>query len=66
MNLLNIYFYTESFVVEFISPTAVRSAIRQEKGEKYRQRKEEELERQERREDQELSEDELAVRNVFS
>ena len=52
--------------VDFISPTAVRSAIRHEKGEKYKLRKEAELERQERREDQELSEDELAVRNVFA
>lgn len=52
--------------VDFISPTAVRSAIRHEKGEKYRLRKEADNERQERREEHELSEDELAVRNVFA
>ncbi|THH06503.1 hypothetical protein EW145_g4049 [Phellinidium pouzarii] len=51
---------------EFISPAAVRSSIRREKGEKYRIRKETETERHVRREDRRREEDELAVRKVFA
>lgn len=54
------------FSSDFVSPAAVRVAIRHEKGEKYRVRKEAEMEREERREEQKLPEDELAVRKVFA
>ena len=51
---------------EFVSPAAVRSAIRREKGDKYKKRKDTEAERSERREDRRREEDELAVHKVFA
>ncbi|EJD05696.1 ribosome biogenesis protein BRX1 [Fomitiporia mediterranea MF3/22] len=51
---------------EFVSPAVVRSAIRREKGEKYRTRQESKMQRHERREDRRMDEDELAVRKVFA
>ncbi len=54
------------FSTEFISPGAVRSAIKREQGDKYRSRKESQMERSQRQEDRRLEEDELAVRKVFA
>ncbi|KAI0086132.1 Brix-domain-containing protein [Irpex rosettiformis] len=51
---------------EFVSPAAVRSALRREKGDKYGSRKDAEQERNTRREARKLEEDELAVAKVFS
>ncbi|KAI5124294.1 hypothetical protein M0805_008902 [Coniferiporia weirii] len=51
---------------DFISPAAVRSSIRREKGDKYRERKETEMDRDERREERRREEDELAVHKVFA
>lgn len=54
------------FVSEFVSPAVVRSAIRREKGEKYKIRKDTEMERVERREERRREEDELAVHKIFA
>ncbi|CAG7846332.1 Ribosome biogenesis protein brx1 [Serendipita indica DSM 11827] len=51
---------------EFVTPTAVRSALRRAQGEKYRIRKGVESERADRRELRRRPEDELAVSKVFS
>jgi hypothetical protein len=51
---------------EFVSPTAIRSAIRREKGKKYNMRKDAQLESSKRREGRKRNEDELAVSKVFS
>ncbi|KAJ7172247.1 ribosome biogenesis protein BRX1 [Mycena filopes] len=51
---------------EFISPTAVRSAIRREQGTKYGQRKDAEQESSQRKELRKRDEDELAVSKVFA
>jgi ribosome biogenesis protein BRX1 len=51
---------------EFVSPAASRSAVRREKGEKYKIRKDAEAERMDRREDRRREEDELAVHKVFA
>ncbi|KAH8117188.1 ribosome biogenesis protein BRX1 [Phellopilus nigrolimitatus] len=51
---------------EFVTPAVVRSSVRREKGEKYRIRKETDMERHERREDRRREEDELAVHKVFA
>jgi len=51
---------------EFISPTAVRSAIRREKGDKYKDRKLAQTERMGRKDLRKLAEDELAVSKVFA
>ncbi|KAF7323122.1 Ribosome biogenesis protein BRX1 [Mycena chlorophos] len=51
---------------EFISPTAVRSAIRREKGAKYGQRKDAEIESSRRKESRKRDEDALAVSKVFA
>ncbi|KAF9817851.1 hypothetical protein IEO21_03193 [Rhodonia placenta] len=51
---------------EFISPAAVRSALKREKGDKYGKRKDAEQERVGRKELRRLEEDELAVSKVFS
>ncbi|OSX65578.1 hypothetical protein POSPLADRAFT_1054318 [Postia placenta MAD-698-R-SB12] len=51
---------------EFISPAAVRSALKREKGDKYGKRKDAEQERVGRKELRRLEEDELAVAKVFS
>ncbi|KAJ7063454.1 ribosome biogenesis protein BRX1 [Mycena amicta] len=51
---------------EFISPTAVRSAIRREKGAKYGHRKDAEIESSRRKELRKRDEDELAVSKVFA
>jgi hypothetical protein len=53
-------------VAEFVSPAAVRSSIKKAQGEKYRVRKEGEVERGTRREKRRREEDELAVSKVFS
>jgi hypothetical protein len=50
---------------EFVSPAAVRSALKQTKGEKYRHRKDAEEESSRRREGRRREEDELAVSRVF-
>ncbi|KAL7283775.1 hypothetical protein ACG7TL_003212 [Trametes sanguinea] len=46
---------------EFVTPTAVRSALRREKGEKYGHRKHAQAERNLRKDRRQLGEDELAV-----
>lgn len=51
---------------EFISPASVRSAIRKEQGNKYRVRKEAQLERAGRKEGMRREENELAVSKVFA
>ncbi|KIP06039.1 hypothetical protein PHLGIDRAFT_107445 [Phlebiopsis gigantea 11061_1 CR5-6] len=51
---------------EFVSPAAVRSAIRREKGSKYGSRKQAEQEQLERKERRKRPEDELAVSKVFA
>ncbi|KAF8211972.1 ribosome biogenesis protein BRX1 [Mycena galopus ATCC 62051] len=51
---------------EFISPSAVRSAIRKEKGTKYGNRKDAEQESSKRKELRKRDEDELAVSKVFA
>ncbi|KAH9930596.1 ribosome biogenesis protein BRX1 [Fomitopsis serialis] len=51
---------------EFISPSAVRSALKREKGDKYGKRKTAEVERTERKEMRKREEDELAVSKVFA
>ncbi|EPT04104.1 hypothetical protein FOMPIDRAFT_1022173 [Fomitopsis schrenkii] len=51
---------------EFISPAAVRSALRREKGDKYGKRKTAETERADRKERRKREEDELAVSKVFA
>lgn len=53
-------------VVEFISPAAVRSAIRKEQGKRYNNRKDAEEEQAKRKEARKLDEDELAVSKVFA
>ena len=52
--------------LEFVSPSAVRSAARRAQGEKYRIRKGVEGERSDRRELRRRAEDELAVSKVFA
>ncbi|THH27047.1 hypothetical protein EUX98_g7140 [Antrodiella citrinella] len=51
---------------EFVSPSAVRSALKREKGTKYGQRKDAEQQSFGRREGRRLEEDELAVSKVFA
>jgi len=51
---------------EYVSPSAVRQAERKAKGIKYKVRKAVENERAIRKENQQLEEDELAVRKVFA
>ncbi|TFK54706.1 ribosome biogenesis protein BRX1 [Heliocybe sulcata] len=51
---------------EFVSPSAVRSAIKRERGNKYGMRKQAEQDRSGRKELRRLEEDELAVSKVFS
>ncbi|KAG6837261.1 hypothetical protein H0H93_012266 [Arthromyces matolae] len=51
---------------EFVSPTAVRSALRREKGAKYGQRKQAEEEIQKRKTMRKREEDALAVHKVFA
>ncbi|KAI1783987.1 Brix-domain-containing protein [Ganoderma leucocontextum] len=51
---------------EFVTPTAVRSAVRREKGEKYGNRKDAQAERGLRKDLRKLEEDELAVSKVFA
>lgn len=58
--------FTISCFPEFISPAAVRSALKREKGDKYGKRKDAEQERVGRKELRRLEEDELAVSKVFS
>lgn len=52
-------------LLEFISPTAIRTAIRREKGGKYNYRKDTEVESRRRKEMRKLDEDELGVTKVF-
>ncbi|KAI0647543.1 Brix-domain-containing protein [Trametes meyenii] len=51
---------------EFVTPTAVRSALRREKGDKYGHRKHAQAERGLRKDRRKLAEDELAVSKVFA
>ncbi|KAI5823990.1 Brix-domain-containing protein [Schizophyllum commune Tattone D] len=51
---------------EFVSPASVRAAIRREKGDKYRNRKDAEVEQARRKESHKRGEDELAVSKVFA
>ncbi|KZO98936.1 ribosome biogenesis protein BRX1 [Calocera viscosa TUFC12733] len=51
---------------EFVSPAAVRSAVRREQGQAYRLRKEAQMDKGSRRERQRMPEDELAVSKIFS
>jgi len=51
---------------EFVSMASVRSQLRKEKGNKYRIRKDTQIERSERREGRRREEDELAVSKVFA
>ncbi|TDL25018.1 Brix-domain-containing protein [Rickenella mellea] len=51
---------------EFISPAAVRSALKREKGDKYQVRKYTDAERSGRRERRRREEEDLAVGNVFA
>jgi ribosome biogenesis protein BRX1 len=53
-------------LLEFISPTAIRSAIRREKGGKYKYRKDTQAESTRRKEMRKLGEDDLAVSKVFA
>jgi ribosome biogenesis protein BRX1 len=55
-----------SFVAEFISPAAVRSAIRREQGQRYNNRKDAEEDQSRRKELRKRDEDELAVSKVFA
>ena len=59
--LVSLYYF-----LEFISPTAVRSAIRREKGGKYNYRKDTQAESTLRKELRKLGEDDLAVSKVFA
>lgn len=54
------------YAAEFISPAAVRSLRRREKGGKYNYRKDAEEEQQRRKEMRRLEENELAVSKVFA
>ncbi|KAI0672722.1 Brix-domain-containing protein [Trametes maxima] len=51
---------------EFVTPTAVRSALRREKGDKYGHRKHAQAERGLRKDRRKLAENELAVAKVFA
>ncbi|KAI0063429.1 Brix-domain-containing protein [Artomyces pyxidatus] len=51
---------------EFISPAAVRSAVRRAKGDSYKERKHAQHERAGRKDERQLPEDELAVSKVFA
>lgn len=56
-----------SFITtEFISPAAVRSALRRSKGDGYKMRKDAEEESAKRKELRRRDEDELAVSKVFA
>lgn len=54
------------FSAEFVSPALVRSARRQEKGERYKERKLAQEERGVRRSERKREEDPLAVGKVFA
>ena len=58
-------FFCHYITLEFISPTAIRSAIRREKGGKYNYRKDTQAETARRKEMRKLGEDDLAVSKVF-
>ena len=51
---------------EFVTPAAVRAAMKREKGDKYGARKHAQAERGLRKELRKLDEDELAVSKVFA
>lgn len=51
---------------EFVTPAAIRSAMRREKGDKYGNRKHAQAERSMRKELRKRDEDELAVSKVFA
>jgi ribosome biogenesis protein BRX1 len=51
---------------EFISPSAVRSALRREQGGKYNRRKDAEVESTKRKEMRKRGEGDLAVAKVFA
>ena len=63
---IRLFSYACVAFTEFISPAAVRSAIRREQGDKYGNRKDAEEERITRKEARKLEEDELAVSKVFA
>jgi hypothetical protein len=54
------------FITEFISPAAIRSALRRSKGDGYRLRKEAEEESAKRKGLRKRDEDDLAVSKVFA
>ena len=54
-----------TIATEFVSPAAVRSALKKTQGERYRLRKEGEEESLRRREGRKREEDDLAVPKVF-
>lgn len=53
-------------IAEFVSPTVVRSAMRREKGERYKERRQAKEERTDRKVARALPEDQLAVSKVFA
>lgn len=55
-----------SAALEFVTPAAVRSAIRKEQSKKYNIRKDAEQESSRRKEQRKRGEDELAVSKVFA
>lgn len=58
--------YVLNVSAEFVSPGAVRSAIKREKAVKYGNRKDAEIEQSRRKEGRRPAEDELAVSKVFA
>lgn len=58
--------HADAVCAEFVTPGAVRSAIRREKGSKYGHRKDAEQENSKRKELRKRGEDDLAVGRVFA
>lgn len=58
----------DGFIIgkEFVSPSAVRSALRREQSSKYNRRKDAEVESTRRKEMRQRGSDELAVAKVFA
>lgn len=63
---ISLWWLLTVITLEFVSPTAIRTAIRQEKGGKYKYRKDTQAENIRRKEMRRLGEDELAVSKVFA
>jgi ribosome biogenesis protein BRX1 len=55
-----------NFLSEFVSPAAVRSALKRKAGDKYKKRKDAQAETRLRAVKRRREEDELAVTNVFA